>query len=84
MILDTKSHEPQTQLSKIFCEMDMSVVKGDFERLLEWEKGISQEFKEYGSLYKEGRLKFLESLINNYPTNAENIMKLIDWVKINY
>jgi predicted metal-dependent HD superfamily phosphohydrolase len=84
MILDTKSHNPETELSKMFCEMDMSIVEGDFEKLLDWEKGISQEFKVFGPLYKEGRLKFLESLIDNYPTNAENIMKLIDWVKINY
>jgi pantetheine-phosphate adenylyltransferase len=84
MILDTKNHETDDKLSKMFCEMDMSVVKGDFEELLEWEKGIYSEYKSYGPLYKEGRLKFLESLMDNYPTNSENILKLIDWIKMNY
>jgi hypothetical protein len=64
--------------------MDMDVVKGDFEELLEWERGIGEEYKEYGNLYKEGRLKFLESIMDNYPTNSKNILKLIDWVKKNY
>lgn len=84
IILDTKTHEPTTKLSEIFSEMDMDVVKGDFEKLLEWERGIGEEYKAYGNLYKEGRLKFLESLMDNYPTNSENILKLIDWVKKNY
>lgn len=84
IILDTKKHEPTTKLSEIFSEMDMDVVKGDFEKLLEWERGIGEEYKAYGNLYKEGRLKFLESLMNNYPTNSGNILKLIDWVKKNY
>lgn len=84
MILDTKNHEPETKLSKIFCSLDMSVVEGDFEELLDWEKGINQEYKAYGPLYKEGRVKFLESLMDHYPSNSENILKLIDWVKNNY
>ena len=84
IILDTKTHEPKSKLSEIFCEMDMDVVKGDFEELLEWERGIGEEYKQYGNLYKEGRLKFLESLMDNYPTNSGNILKLIDWVKKNY
>jgi pantetheine-phosphate adenylyltransferase len=84
MILDTKTHESNDKLSRIFCEMDMSVVEGDFEGLLEWEKGISAEYKDFGTLYKEGRLKFLESLMDNYPRNSKNILKLIDWVKSNY
>ena len=63
---------------------DMGVVKGDFEELLEWERGIGEEYKQYGNLYKEGRLKFLESIMDNYPTNSGNILKLIDWVKKNY
>ena len=84
IILDTKDHNPKTKLSEKFCKIDMSIVEEDFEKLLEWEKGINQEYKSFGPLYKEGRLKFLESLIDNYPTNTNNILKLMDWVKTNY
>ena len=33
--------------------------------------------------YKEGRVKFLESLLDKYTHNTENLLKLIDWVKKN-
>lgn len=84
MILDTKTHKPNTKLSESFINYDMNIVEGNFEDLLEWEKNISEEFKEYGDDYKEGRLKFLESLLDKYPNNTENLLKLVDWVKENY
>ncbi len=63
----------------------MSIVERDFDQLLEWERGISEEFSVYPKeQYKEGRLKFLESLMDNYPNNTENLLKLVDWVKTNY
>ena len=31
----------------------------------------------------EGRLKFLESLLDKYTHNTENLLKLVDWVKNN-
>lgn len=85
IILDTKTHESNTKLSEIFNKIDMSVVERDFEGLLEWEKGVWNEYKSYGpELYKKGRLQFLESLVDEYPNNKENLLKLIDWVKNNY
>ena len=36
------------------------------------------------SYYKEKRLLFLESLIDKYPNNIDNLLKLIDFVKNNY
>lgn len=84
MILDTKTHQPNTKLSESFINYDMSIVERNFEDLLEWEKGIREEYKAYGDEYKEGRLKFLESLLDKYPTNTENLLKLVDWVKENY
>lgn len=84
IILDTKTHESTTTLSEKFNELDMGIVKRDFESLLEWEKGIHQEYKSYGELYKEGRLKFLESLMDKYPSNSENLIKLFEWVQNNY
>ena len=84
MILDTKTHQATTNLSESFNNYDMSIVERDFDKLLEWENGIAEEFKAYGEQYKEGRLKFLESLLNKYPNNTENLLKLVDWVKTNY
>lgn len=63
----------------------MSVVERDFEGLLKWEDGVWNEYKSYGpELYKQGRLQFLESLVDDYPNNRENLLKLIEWVKNNY
>lgn len=83
MILDTKTHKASTRLSESFNDYDMNIVERDFNQLLEWEMGISEEYKNNDS-YKEGRLKFLESLLDKYPNNTENLLKLIDWVKTNY
>ena len=85
MILDTKTHQANTMLSESFNNYDMNIVERDFEQLLEWEQGIHEEFKGYGDeMYKMGRLKFLESLLDKYPNNTENLIKLVDWVKVNY
>ena len=84
MILDTKTHESTTPLSESFNHYDMSIVERDFDQLLDWERGIHEEFKDYGDSYKEGRLKFLESILDKYPHNTDNLLKLVDWVKSNY
>jgi len=84
MILDTKTHESTTPLSEKFNQLDMNIVERDFNQLLEWENGIREEYKAYGDKYKMGRLQFLESLLDKYPNNTENLLKLIDWVKTNY
>jgi predicted metal-dependent HD superfamily phosphohydrolase len=84
MILDTKTHEATTPLSEKFNQLDMNIVERDFEQLLEWERGIHDEYKVYGEKYKGGRLQFLESLLDKYPHNTENLLKLINWVKTNY
>lgn len=83
MILDTKTHQSTTSLSEKFNQLDMSIVESDFEKLLEWEEGIREEYKAYCDMYKEGRLKFLESLLDKYPNNTDNLLKLIDYVKNN-
>jgi len=85
MILDTKTHQSTTPLSENFNQLDMSIVESDFEKLLEWENGIKLEFEPfYGNeKYKIGRLKFLESLLDKYPNNTDNLLELIDYVKSN-
>lgn len=84
MILDTKTHEAKTKLSEIFNKFDMNIVERDYNSLLEWESGIYEEYKFAGDKYKNGRLQFLESLLNKYPENMGNLLKLIDYVKTNY
>lgn len=81
IILDTKSHQPTTQLSESFSKFDMSIVERDFNQLLDWETGIREEYKSFGEEYKPGRLRFLESLLDKYPNNTENLLQLINWVK---
>ena len=82
MILDTKSHTSSNKLSEAFNSYDMNIVERTFEELLEWENGISEEFSVYTKeQYKEGRLKFLESLLDKYTHNTENLLQLIDYVK---
>jgi predicted metal-dependent HD superfamily phosphohydrolase len=84
MILDTKTHQANTMLSESFNNYDMNIVERGFDQLLEWENGIHSEFESYGDMYKMGRLSFLESLLDKYPNNTENLLKLIDYVKTNY
>ena len=84
IILDTKTHNSTTNLSESFNNYDMNIVERDFDQLLDWEKGISEEFSVYPKeQYKEGRLKFLESLLDKYPKNTENLLQLIEYVKSN-
>ena len=83
-ILDTKSHNAESELSETFNKYDMSIVERDFDSLLRWEEGIYEEYKSFGDQYKTGRLQFLESLLDKYPQNSDNLLKLIDWVKENY
>ena len=84
MILDTKTHNSTTNLSESFNKYDMNIVERDFDQLLEWERGISEEYSIYPKEeYKMGRLKFLESLLDKYTHNTENLLKLVDWVKNN-
>ena len=85
MILDTKTHNSSTKLSESFNHFDMNIVERDFDSLLKWEDGIYAEYASYGKeAYRVGRLKFLESLLDKYVDNTDNLLKLIDWVKANY
>lgn len=85
MILDTKTHQSNSKLSESFNYYDMNIVERDFNQLLKWEEGIHEEYSAYGNhAYKVGRLQFLESLLDKYPTNSENLIKLIEWVRNTY
>ncbi len=84
-IIDTKNHKSSNSLSERFNKLDMEVVEGSIDTLLEWERGIWEEYKIFGStMYKAGRIKFLNSLLDKYNHNAGNLLKLIDYVKKSY
>jgi predicted metal-dependent HD superfamily phosphohydrolase len=84
-ILDTKTHNSTTSLSEKFNKLDMSVVEGSYDSLIKWEENIYKEFAFVGKdAYKQGRLGFLESLLDRYNHNAGNLLKLIDYVKKSY
>jgi len=85
MILDTKNHIPCTPLSQKFIDYDMNICERNFNELLEWEEGIRGEYSMFSNEeYKSGRIKFLESIIDKYPSNMDNILDLMNWVKSNY
>jgi predicted metal-dependent HD superfamily phosphohydrolase len=81
-ILDTKTHTPSSPLSEKFNKYDMNIVERDYESLLEWEDGIRKEYSMYSDEeYRDGRVKFLESLLDRYVHNSANIDKLIRYIK---
>ena len=85
MILDTKNHIPCTPLSQKFIDYDMNICERNFDELLEWEEGIKEEYSMFSNEeYKLGRTKFLESVLDKYPSNMDNLLDLINWVKSNY
>jgi predicted metal-dependent HD superfamily phosphohydrolase len=83
-IIDTQFHIGENYLSQLFNKYDMNIVEKNYESLLEWEKGIHKEYSFTGEAYKEGRLNFLESLVEKYPLNSGNLTKLVEYVKSTY
>jgi pantetheine-phosphate adenylyltransferase len=85
MILDTKNHIPSTPLSRRFIDYDMNICERNYDELLEWEEGIREEYSMFADgEYKSGRIKFLESILDNYTSNMDNLLDLINFVKSNY
>lgn len=83
-IIDTQFHKGDNYLSELFNKYDMNIVERDYESLLNWENGIYKEYSFAGQAYKEGRLKFLESLVEKYTLNSGNLTKLMEYVKSTY
>jgi len=79
IILDTKSHKPQTELSSIFCEADLNVLHQPFDKLLLYEQQIFKEFQfvDY-SIYQQKRVEVLQSL--QAMVNNTALSYLIDYV----
>ncbi len=62
-ILETKAHEPISQLGKLLCTLDLGVLYGDFGKFVEFENNIFKEYQfvDYNT-YKVERIKVLEKL----------------------
>lgn len=84
MILDTKGHVASGELSSIFCELDLKIVReSNFSRLLRWEKQIFREYQylDY-PVYKKNRLAFLENMRKRFPENTQNLSYLIEYLQV--
>ena len=83
IIKDTANHVPSTKLSQIFCDFDLRGLKeGSFYDMMVNEKKIFLEFQRIDySLYKQGRIDFLQSFFDQHCVNTVNIIALIDYVK---
>jgi pantetheine-phosphate adenylyltransferase len=80
IILDTKNHQPKTELSKVFCDADLNILKQPFDKLLQYEQQIFKEFQfvDY-AIYREKRVEVLQSLQQNINNPA--LAYLIDYVR---
>jgi len=80
IILDTKTHQPQTELSAIFCEADLNILRQPFHKLLTYEQQIFKEFQfvDY-AVYREKRVEVLEELA--LKVNNPDLAYLIDYVR---
>jgi pantetheine-phosphate adenylyltransferase len=71
MIMDTKTHQPTTPLSKYLIDADMAVLKRPLPELLKWERAI---FKEYSfvplEVYKKQRIELLTKWSEEYSNPA--------------
>lgn len=70
IILDTKTHQPSTELSKVFCILDTKILRSkSLAELLQWEDSIFKEYQSYPlPMYKTKRIQFLEKHYDQNPT----------------
>lgn len=69
IILDTKSHFGQNELSELFCAFDLHIkTHGSPSELLDYERAIFLEFQKWNYVeYKNKRLEFLQKIGANHP-----------------
>ena len=83
IILDTRDHNPQSELSRIFSDADMKkVTQSSMQGLLDWDKKIFLEFQKFDyTFYRSKRVEFLKEMVSRYPANAENLNTLINYTE---
>lgn len=81
IILETKNHIGSTKMSKLFQNLDMSILNSDFRTLLKYETLIRKEYIFVDSLdYLNERSKFLLDNVH-LVDNPENIYHLIKYLE---
>jgi predicted metal-dependent HD superfamily phosphohydrolase len=84
-IIATKHHVSIGNVAEKFNKYDMNILLSDFEELINYEKGIRYEYKMFSDEdYINARTKFIEDCILKYPQNKRNLIKLLDYININY
>ena len=83
IILSTKTGEGEG-LCERFNQIDRDILNRPFEQLLEYEQGVHKEFSFAGDAYVPHRVAFLEKMLDQYPLNSGNILRLIEHVKSAY
>jgi len=84
MIMDTKHHKDTTGYSQPLIDADLSIFKGSFKELLEYEEQIFKEYKFVDwKNYKEKRIKVLTEFDNiiNIESRNDNILSLIEYIE---
>lgn len=80
-IMDTKTHDPKSELSEVFCALDMYVISHySFEKLLKYEHQIYKEYQFVPyNIYKLARIEILQTLNQKYQ--RKEIEMLIEYIK---
>ena len=85
IIMDTKLRvPPESALSRLFWEIDNSILLSDFKTLLSYEDSIFKEYQFVSyDVYKQKRIDFLQNTIYNeyFKPNSENLFRLIDYIE---
>lgn len=80
IILDTKTHQPRSDLSSVFCELDLNILRQPLHKLLIYEDQIFKEFQFADfALYRVKRVEVLQQL-QTKVANA-NLSALITYVQ---
>jgi pantetheine-phosphate adenylyltransferase len=79
---DTFDKRLGDELGHYFYLMDTYILREPFSKLVRYEHQIYNEYKDYCTLedYKIGRVKFLETCIEQFPSNEPSLRLLIDYV----
>ena len=83
MIMDTKTHSPRTEESKIVCDLDMFIL-ADVDEYDKYRRLVRQEYSMYSDEeYRQGRIRFLEGLLSKqifhsdiFKTYHESVAKV--------
>lgn len=81
-IYDTISHDPKSEISKIFCELDMQVIyKSDLQELINYGKKIYKEFQCYSfDIFRDYHIKFISQYQDINPNIKSYIEYLENWI----